>query len=279
MLVWLTERLCRSGAQVVFKLASVPSSRVMATLGCDDDLAEDHALGRSSGPQVLTQTFLLTISPKEPVTTECQNAVVNYARINCVYAYVVVETGRSGKLHLHAVLIYDSHKERKKLQENITNRLVRKNGHPEAKNGLAVKVQVCPGHKWYDEYLRKESGVVVRYDNYDRDAVTAYFPTEAVQEFLQTHVRSSGAVDKHMAEHKRRWIEFSADGSYESAIKYLKTRMYVLEDMVIIQDKRRLCQLAYALHEYRNQLVEPNAEELSHCSKMVGWNFSVPGTI
>jgi hypothetical protein len=65
---------------------------------------------------------------------------------------------------------------------------------------------------------------------------------------------SSGPVDKHMAEHKRRWIEFSEDGSYESAIKYFKTRMYVLEDMMIIVNKRKLCQLAYALYEYRNQI-------------------------
>lgn len=238
--------------------------------------AEDLSLGRSSGPQVLTRTFLLTISPKEPVTEACQNSVVAYCRLQCKYSYVVVETGRSGKAHLHAVMVFDTNREKKKLQENINNRIVKRNGHENAKNGLATLVTVMYNHKWYDEYLKKEEGVVVLHDDYDRDLVTDYFPTEAVQEFLQAHSRSGGPVDKHMAEHKRRWIESTADSTYDSAVKYLKHRMYVLEDMMIIADKRRLTQLAYVLYEYRNQITDPNAEEVSYRGRMEGFNFTPP---
>lgn len=234
--------------------------------------AEDLSLGRSSSPQVLTRTFLLTVSTKDPVTEQLQKAIVSYVREQCAYGYVVTEHGKSGKLHLHAVLVYDTHREKKKLQENINNRIVKKNGHPEAKNGLATLVQVCPGHRWYDEYLNKEEDVTVLYDNYNRELVTDYFPTEAVQEYLQTHTRASGPADKHMAEHKRRWIERFDDPSYESAIQYLKHRMYVLEDMMIIQDKRRLCQLAYSLYEYRNAIIDANVEERNHGARMTG-NF------
>lgn len=237
------------------------------------NIGEDQSLGRSSTPQVLTRTFLLTVSTKDPVSKPCQKAIVNYIRSNCEYGYVVLETGRSGKLHLHAVMVYSNHKDRKKLQENLTMRQVRSNGHPEAKNGLAVKVQVCPGHRWYDEYLRKESDVEVIYNNYDRERVTEYFPTEAVQEFLQTHT-TSGVADKYMAEHERQWIEqYPDDSSYECAIKYLKTRMYVERDMMVIQDKRRLCQLAFALYEYRNHITDVNVEEAGHATRMTG-NFS-----
>lgn len=225
----------------------------------------------SSCPHVLTRTFLLTVSTRDPVTVECQQAIVNYAREQTDYAYIVTETGKSGKLHLHAVLVFDKHRDKRKLQSNITDRLVKKNGHPDAKGGIAVYIQVCPGHKWYDEYLNKESDRVVLYNHYDRDAVTEYFPTEEVQEFLQTHTRSSGPVDKHMAEHKRRWIErFPDDSTYECAIQYLKHRMYVLEDMIIIQDKRRLNQLAYTLYEYRNQITTTDVEDRNYAGRMTG---------
>ena len=74
-----------------------------------------------------------------------------------------------------------------------------------------------------------------------------------------------------MAKHKKLWIErFPDDSSYECAIQYLKHRMYVLEDMIIIQDKRRLCQMAWALYEYRNQLIKPCVEEINHGARMSG---------
>lgn len=241
-----------------------------------DPMCEDLPLGRSSHPQVLTRTFLLTVSPRDPVTQECQNAIVNYIKEQTAYGYVVTETGKSGKLHLHAVLVFDAHREKKKLQENITNRIVKKNGHPDAKNGIAVYVQVCPGHKWYDEYLRKEQGVNILYDKYERDAVTNYFPSDAIQEYLQVRSASGGPADKHMAEHKRRWIErFPDDSSYECAIQYIKHRMYVLEDMMIIQDKRRLNQLCYALYEYRNQVVTTDVEDRNYAARMTGNSMCV----
>lgn len=244
---------------------------------------EDRPLGRSSGPEVLkddgiiTKTFLLTVSPKEPVTVECQNAIRTYIMTHCTFFYVVLETGRSGKLHLHAVMVFETHKVKKKLQENINNRLVRPCGHPEAKNGIATKVQVCPGHKWYDEYLKKETGVKVIANHYDRDLVTAYFPTEEVQTVLQVLSRSRGNSDQLMAEHERQWAAFSLDSTYESCVRYLKDRMYVKRDLLVITDKRRFCQFAFALYEYRNQITEPTSYELSHFTTMTTkFDFSPP---
>jgi len=237
----------------------------------DPEKVEDLPLARSSSPEVLTRTFLLTVSTRDPVTLECQEAIVKYVKEQCCFAFVVTEHGKNGKLHLHAFLCFDTHRERKKLQENINNRLVKKNGHPDAKNGLATKVTVAYKHDWYDTYLRKEEDAQVLYDNYNRELVTDYFPEQAVQEYLQAHSRASGPVDQHMAEHKRRWTaSYPDDSSYESAIQYLKRRMYVEEDMMIIQDKRRLTQLAYALYEYRNKIIEANVEERNYASRMTG---------
>lgn len=234
---------------------------------------EDLSLGRSSSPQVLTRTFLLTVSPREDVTLECQNSIIKYVREQCLFGYVVTENGRSGKLHLHAVMVFDSHREKKKLQENINNRVVKRNGHPDAKNGIATYVQVCPGHKWYDEYLRKEGTCNVLYDRYNREEVTQYFPTEAVQEFLQTHTRSSSVADKYMDELERKWIDrFPDDSSYECAIEFIKYRMFVQRDMICIRDKRKRCELAWTLYEYRNQIVTADVEERNYGNRMTG-NF------
>jgi len=203
------------------------------------------------------KTFLLTVSTKDPVTLDCQEALVKYVVTNCAYSYVVTETGKSGKLHVHAMLVFERTREKRKLQENITMRIVRVNGHPEAKNGLAVKVTTQYNHKWYDEYLKKESDCVVLHDTYDRSAVTSYFPTEAAQDFLiaSKHHRAS---DEHIDNHVQRWITmYPDDSSSYSAARYLYYRMYKTRDLVVMQDKRRLSQLAQCLHEYRTSCTEP----------------------
>lgn len=251
----------------VSELCSGPADTAGSTVSL-----RDSSLGSPSTPQPLrvdTRTFHLTISTRDDVKSEVIEQIVCLCKVQCKYGYVVTEHGKSGKLHLHAILVFEGHRDRAKLQENINARIVRKY-HSEARGGIATKVQVCPGHKWYDEYLRKEDGVRVYYDKYDRDSVTSYFPVQAVQEYLQTHTRSSGVADKYMAEHERQWILYSDDTSYFGAVKYLKHRMNVKRDMMVIQDNRRLCQLAYALYEFRNQVDEPNAEQLSHYTKMEG---------
>ena len=45
---------------------------------------------------------------------------------------------------------------KKKLQANIWARFVKDNCDEGTVGGIAVKVQVAPGSKWYDEYLSKE---------------------------------------------------------------------------------------------------------------------------
>jgi len=71
-----------------------------------------------------------------------------------------------------------------------------------------------------------------------------------------------------MAEHKKRWIQFAPDDdTYESAIKYFNTRIFIKEDMIIIQDPRRLRQKAYALWKYRTKSVDatPGVKNQSSC--------------
>ena len=57
-------------------------------------------------------------------------------------------------------------------------------------------------------------------------------------------------------EHEKLWIEMSPeDSSYESAIKYFKTRMYVKRDMEPITKLKEMREKAYVLWSYRNKIV------------------------
>jgi len=57
------------------------------------------------------------------------------------------------------------------------------------------------------------------------------------------------------------WTAYTTDDTYESAVTWFKHAMYVEQTMPVIFDKRRLCQLAFALHEMRTKTIEPCAEE------------------
>ena len=61
--------------------------------------------------------------------------------------------------------------------------------------------------------------------------------------------------------HVQRWIEMHPDASTAlDAARYLYQRMYVLQDMVCIQDKRRLAQLSQCLYEFRTKQTKPCVE-------------------
>lgn len=235
----------------------------------------------ASTQEIVTRTFLMTVSPKDPVTEDCQRALVRYIRSNCQYGYVVSEHGKSGKLHLHATLAYDTHIEKKKLQANTLTRILHKYGHPDAKGGIALKVTVQYNHDWYDAYLKKETDSTVLFDKYDRDAITELFPSKSTQEYLQSarHAAAPGLpADPFVHNHVQRWIEMHPDASTAlDAARYLYERMYVLQDMVCIQDKRRLAQLSQCLYEFRTKQTEPCIELKRLINSYDGFNcdFSV----
>lgn len=65
-------------------------------------------------------------------------------------------------------------------------------------------------------------------------------------------------IGAYWIDHEQRWINrFPEDSSYESAIRYLKERMFVLRDMEPISDPTKLRQTAFTLYGYRNKSIEP----------------------
>lgn len=235
----------------------------------------------SSVPQssLPTRAFLLTVSTKGDISDECVKAVVKHIRLTTAQAYVVTEHGESGKLHLHAVMLYKESRESKKIQDNVWQRMV-KPYHSDSIGRVAVKVQVCPGNKWYDEYLQKEQGVSVLLDTYDRETSDEYFPTEAVQEALMATHKHKGVACPWLEQDIVTWTGSPFENSPAGAGCYLKDRMYVKKNMQPLADKRKLMEKALMYWEYRNGINTLNEREAFLLKQMQeGPAYDVPGGI
>lgn len=243
---------------------------------------EGGPLGTPSVPrpslkdQLDTRTFQLTVSVPGDISPDCVKALVKHIRSVTIHAYAVTELDDSDRLHFHAVLVYKQPMLGRKIHENIWERQVKKY-HPDAQGKYAVKVQVCPGHEWYDTYLQKHKETQVLIDTYDRDKITDFFPTQAVQEALQTKAAISRQAAPHVTRDVNEWIESKFENTPEGALSYLKNRMFVIRDMVPIADKRKLCDKAYMYYEYRNGITKPTADEIRRLAAHTAvFDFSPP---
>ena len=127
---------------------------------------------------------------------------------------------------------------------------------------MAVKVQVCPGHKWYDEYLKKEQDVTVLLDNYEREEVSEYFPEQAVQEALMATHKHKGIACAWLEQDVNTWSESTFENTPEGALMYLNHRMYVVKNMIPIADPRKITEKSLMYWKYRNGVISPTEREL-----------------
>lgn len=206
---------------------------------------------------------MLTVSTKGDISPECIESLVKHIDSTTVYCYVVTEHGESGKLHLHAVLVYKKDRQSKKLHENIWERQVKPH-HPDSIGRIAVKVQVCPGHDWYDTYLKKESECSVVLARYPREAVTPYFPTAAVQQALVELHQAKGkkSCNEWWDKHAAAWTDTTYVNTPEGAHEYLEF-CWLNGTSPRITDPRRSTQIAMGLFRHRNRLIS--------CTERVSW--------
>lgn len=213
-----------------------------------------------SGTDILNQhTFQVTISPKGDVSPECERSLLKWVENTTSHAYVVAERGKNGQRHLHMCLAFDAARSKQRLQEDTWKFRVKK-WHGDSIGKYAVVVTTMYDHRWYDEYLKKETGVEVLYNEYDRDAVTKLFPSPQVQQLL---VESKGkrVSDTYIHEHCLLWSETQLPLSVSGALRYLRERMFVERSMMVIQDERRVRQLALALYRYRSKDPDQSPED------------------
>lgn len=225
-----------------------------------------------AGPWVLPQknmpqeqlefhAFQLTVSVKGGLSAESQDELARYICKNTLMNYTVIETGANDRRHLHALLIFKEGKQTRKIQNNVWARFV-KPYHGDSISRIAVKVQVCPGNKWFDEYLQKEPDREVLSNTWDRVLAEDYFPTPVQQESLIERSKLKGQACPWLSEDITTWSRSTFENTPEGALMYLKHRMFVLRDMIPISDPRKRTEKAYMYWEYRNGTVSPTEREL-----------------
>jgi len=205
--------------------------------------------------------FQLTISVKGDLSATAQDGVTGWIRKNTLMHYIVIETGETGRRHMHALLVYKEPRDPRKLKDNVWNRFVKAN-HPDSLARIAVKVQVCPGNQWYDEYLQKEGTREVLSDTWDKERALEFFPTPAVQETLMAKSKLKGVACPWLTEDVAAWTSSTFENTPEGALMYLKHRMFVLRNLVPISDPRKRTEKALMYWEYRNQVISPSEREL-----------------
>ena len=212
--------------------------------------------------EIDVRAFLLTVSVRGDISPECTRSLVSYISKSCVHSYVVVERGQNGQRHLHAAMVFKTPKSKKQLRNNLWGRHVQVH-HPDSIGAVAVKLQVMPGHKWYDEYLRKESGVEVLLDTYDRDAVSGFLPTPEEQVALVEAASSSrNDINGWWSTHVAGWTASPFTDDAIGAIYYLKDCMH--KDIIqVIKDDRILTDTAYSLWERRHKILTPSNHQVS----------------
>lgn len=203
-----------------------------------------------SGENVEIRSFLLTISTKTDIEELCWRTITDYVVKSCDFYHVVLERGDSGKLHLHAIMLYDKPQQYRTLRNNMWTRRVQPFHKDDGSIGkFAVKLQAAPGSDWYDEYLRKEEGVQVLATKWDGDHVADYFPTAEQQQVLQDLARK-GSPDGWIATHLDDFKSSIEDGVYTWAKSY-----------------------AYCLRWYFDHKRDPNTRVLRERARFL-WQFA-----
>jgi len=213
------------------------------------------------------QTFLITLSPKTDVTEDTQTKFVKYIQKMTTYHFIVGETSDNGKYHIHACCVWSHAVDKRNIHDYWSKLLVK--DYPGSIGRYACKITTQYNHTWYDEYLRK--GGTVLSDNYVRDEVTRFFPTEEQQSQL-IELKGNTEARLHLADQLLiEWVDKDpTDATYEGAIRFLKYRMYVENKTPYYIDNRKLCQICWFLYEKRNKILEPNVEEKNFGNKMTG---------
>lgn len=219
----------------------------------------DSPAKKMSGKTLSGQTFLITISPKGDVSEQCQKSILKWVDRNACHAYVVAERGQSGQRHLHLALAFEIPRSKHNLHDDIWKRHVKK-WHGDSIGKYAVVVTNMYNHDWYDSYLRKEEGVEVLIDNYDSAAVCDMFPTAEQQELFKA-LTGKRIADAAIHEHCALWEDTTYSVSVAGALFYLRERMFIHRNMMVISDERRLRQLALALYRYRAQDIRLSHED------------------
>jgi len=203
----------------------------------------------------------MTVSVKGDLSAESQDLITNWIRKNTVMHYMVIETGESSRRHMHALFVFKTPRDPRKIKDNVWTRMVHPH-HSDSLARIAVKVQVCPGNKWYDEYLQKEPGRELISNTWDPESAKEYFPSEQIQEALVAKSKLKGVACPWIDLDIIAWTASSFENTPVGALMYLKNRMFVERNMIPISCKKKLTEKSLMYWEYRNGVISPSPREL-----------------
>lgn len=222
---------------------------------------------QSASPSLKCFTFLITLSPKLDLSEQTISQFRSYITKKTKFAYVVTEHGENGKLHLHAAACFNYATEKRNIQDYWAKKMTV--DYPGSIGRYACKVTIQYDHKWYNEYLRKGGNVI--YDKYNVDAYSEYFPTIEQQRRL-CELKGSPEIRMHILDEMlAEWIDQdNLDSSYESAVSYMKYRMYALNKTPYYTDARKLHDICWFLYEKRNKVYECNVDDRNYGARKSG---------
>lgn len=199
-----------------------------------------------------TRAFQLTVSVKGDLSPECQDLITEWIKKNTHFHYIVMENGATGThRHLHALFVFKTPRDPRKIKDNVWNRFVKVH-HADSIARYAVKVQVCPGPQWYDEYLQKESGRELISNTWEPSEAQEYYPTEAIQEALVAKAKLKGVACPWLDEDIVQWSASDFENTPKGAHQWLHYRMFILKNMIPSQDDKKLIEKSRIYWRYRN---------------------------
>lgn len=254
--------------------ASASAASVRSTVNCAAFMAESS--------EKLCRAFNITVSVKEDISDDAVLKLKNWLKNrNRKYVYAVLEQETS-KRHMHMCVFFDTNQNPKNIRDTLWKLI--KSYHATSIPRVAVNVQACPGRKWLDEYLQKESSreVVLQQLPSNLDDLEEYFPSEEIQECLQKlKKKEEKAADPFYSYHEvtyKAWLhEHTWVSTIQTAQEYFHWRMFDKKDMRVVIDCRRVFQMAKALHRYSTEDWKLTAEELRKVNNEIGvHDFNAP---
>jgi len=214
----------------------------------------------------MLSAYKLTVSTRQSLSDEDLKVLESYIKGKCVYSYGVAEFGASDKRHAHYLLICKEPCFKRNLADRVW-RIIRQR-HEDSCQKYAVRADVLYDHCWYDTYLSKEENRQELFDEYDRTAAEAYFPTPEQQANLKAIAGASDAHDPYYADLELHFREYwksihrTGNPSKFDIAQFLNHSMYVAKDMRVISDMRRVDQITRSLYKYVNSDAKIDYEQM-----------------
>lgn len=152
------------------------------------------------------QAYRITLSPKGDIDPEAEKKFVKWVS-KAEMVYCVAEHGVNNQRHIHALVLYDTKKQKAVLQNYIWQNQI-KPYHPESIQKYAVVVTAAYNLDWRTSYLQKENDAEVLLDKWDSAHALKYLPTVEEQNALAD---AKGCVRMGRAQHDQKmWADMAA---------------------------------------------------------------------